>query len=50
MKLTLEEERLISTLIMQEDVEAIYSLLSGERNPIFSLEILPYYALFINEC
>ena len=50
MKLTWEEERLISTLIMQEDVEAIYSLLSSEHDPIFSLEILPYYALFINEC
>jgi hypothetical protein len=50
MKLTLKEERLISTLIIQEDVEAIYSLLSSKHDPIFSLEILPYYALFINEC
>jgi hypothetical protein len=50
MKLPLEEERLISLLIIQEDIEAIYSLLSSERDPVFSLEILPYYALFINEC
>lgn len=48
MNLPSEEERLISLLIMQEDIEAIYSLMSSERNPIFSLEILPYYALFLN--
>jgi len=41
MKLPLEEERLISLLIIQEDIEAIYSLLSSERDPVFSLEILP---------
>lgn len=42
MNLPSEEERLISLLIMQEDIEAIYSLMSSERNPVFSLEILPY--------
>lgn len=42
MNLPSEEERLISLLIMQEDIEAIYSLMSIERNPVFSLEILPY--------
>lgn len=34
MKLSLEEERFVSTLIMQEDLELIWSLLSVERNPI----------------
>ena len=42
MNLPSEEERLISLLIMQEDIEAIYSLMSSERNPVFSLETLPY--------
>ena len=50
MKLSLEEEGLVSLLIVQEDIEAIYSLMSSERDPVFSLEILPYYALFVNEC
>jgi hypothetical protein len=50
MKLSLEEEGLVSLLIVQEDIEAIYSLMSSERDLVFSLEILPYYALFVNEC
>ena len=50
MKLSSEEERLVSMLIVQEDIEAIYSLMSSERDSVFSLEILPYYALFVNEC
>ena len=49
MKLSSEQEGLVSLLIVQEDIEAIYSLMSSVRDPIFSLEILPYYALFINE-
>ena len=50
MKLSSEEEGLVSLLIVQEDIEAIYSLMSSERDSVFSLEILPYYALFVNEC
>ena len=45
-----ELERLISIRIIQEDAEAIYSLLKSERDPIFSMEIIPYYALFIQSC
>lgn len=45
-----EVERLISVRIIQEDAEAIYSLLQTERNPIFSMEIIPYYALFVQSC
>ena len=45
-----EVERLISILVMQEDAETIYSLIQTERNPIFSMEIIPYYALFVQSC
>ena len=45
-----EYERLISIRIMKEDVEAIYSLIQTERNSIFRMEIIPYYALFIQSC
>lgn len=46
----MEYERLIGILIMQEDTESIYSLLQTERNPIFAMEIIPYYALFVQSC
>ena len=45
-----EVERLISILVMQEDAETIYSLIQTERNPIFSMEIIPYYAFFVQSC
>ncbi len=45
-----EIERLISIRIMQEDAEAIYSLLQTERDSVFSMEIIPYYALFVQSC
>lgn len=45
-----ELERLISIRIMQEDAEAIYSLLKTERDSIFTMEIVPYYVLFIQSC
>ena len=45
-----EYERLISIRIMQEDAESIYSLLQTERDPIFAMEIIPYYALFVQSC
>lgn len=40
-------ERLISIRIIQEDVESIYSLLTTETDPIFGMDIIPYYALFV---
>ena len=46
----IECERLIGIRIMQEDAESIYSLLQTERNPIFAMEIIPYYALFVQSC
>ena len=46
----IEWERLIGIRIMQEDAESIYSLLQTERNPIFTMEIIPYYALFVQSC
>lgn len=46
----IECERLISIRIMKEDAESIYSLLQTERNPIFVMEIIPYYALFVQSC
>lgn len=40
-------EKYITILVMHEDVETICSLMQSERDPIFGMEILPYYALFI---
>ena len=45
-----ELEQLISIRIMQEDTEAIFSLSSTEQNSIFAMEIIPYYALFVQSC
>ena len=45
-----ELEQLISIRIMQEDTEAIFSLLSTEQDSIFAMEIIPYYALFVQSC
>lgn len=45
-----ELERLISIRVIQEDAEAIFSLLSSERDSIFAMEIIPYYALFVQSC
>jgi hypothetical protein len=45
-----EIERLISIRIMQEDAEAIYSLLKTERDSIFAMEVIPYYVLFVQSC
>ena len=45
-----ELERLISTRIIQEDAETIFALLSSERDSIFAMEIIPYYALFVQSC
>ena len=45
-----EIESLISIRIMQEDTEAIYSLLKTERDSIFSMEVIPYYVLFVHSC
>lgn len=45
-----ELERLISIRIIYEDAETIYSLLSSERDSIFTMEIIPYYALFVQSC
>lgn len=43
-------EQLISVRSIQEDCEAIYSLLKSENDPIFSMEIIPYYSLFVQSC
>ena len=43
-------ERLISTRIMQYDVESIYSLMTTERDDSFAMEIIPYFALFVQAC
>lgn len=45
-----ELERLISIRIIQEDAETIFALLSSEQNSIFAMEIIPYYALFVQSC
>lgn len=43
-------EKLVSVRIIQEDVETIYSLLQTERDSIFSMEVIPYYVLFVQSC
>lgn len=43
-------EQLISVRIIQEDAEAIYSLMISENDPVFAMEVLPYYALFVQSC
>lgn len=43
-------EKLISIRIMQADAEAVYSLMKSERDSIFAMEIIPYYALFVQSC
>lgn len=45
-----ELEQLISIRIIYEDAEAISSLISSERDSIFTMEIIPYYALFVQSC
>jgi hypothetical protein len=45
-----EIERLLSIRIMQEDAEAIYSLLKTERDSVFAMEVIPYYVLFVQSC
>lgn len=45
-----ELERLVSLRIMQEDAETIFSLMSNERDSIFAMEVIPYYALFVQSC
>lgn len=43
-------EQLLTIRLIQEDAEAIYSLLKSEKDPIFSLCVIPYYALFVQSC
>ena len=42
-------EKMITVRIMQEDAESIFSLMKTERDPVFAMEIIPYYALFIRK-
>jgi len=43
-------EHLISIRIIQEDAESIYSLLQTEKDSIFAMEVIPYFALFVQAC
>lgn len=43
-------EELVSVRIIQEDAETIYSLLQTERDAVFSMEVIPYYVLFVQSC
>lgn len=47
MTISPELERAITVRLIQEDTEAIYSLIKSERDSIFSMSVIPYYALFI---
>lgn len=48
--ITRDLEKMITVRIIQEDAETIFSLLKTERDPIFAMEIIPYYALFVQAC
>ena len=48
--ITRDLEKMITIRIIQEDVETIFSLLKTERDPIFAMEIIQYYALFVQAC
>lgn len=43
-------EKMITCRIIQEDAETVFSLMQTEHNPIFALEIIPYYSLFVQAC
>lgn len=43
-------EKVIAVRIIQEDAEAIYSLMKSEKDSILSMGIIPYYALFVQSC
>lgn len=40
-------EKLITRRIIQNDAETIYSLLKTEKDSVFSMEVIPYYVLFV---
>lgn len=42
-------ERLVSLRIIQDDAESIASLMLKERDSVFIMEVIPYYALFVQE-
>lgn len=43
-------EKNIIVHIIQEDAETLFSLMKTENDPIFLIEIIPYFALFIQSC
>lgn len=43
-------EKKTTVRIIQEDMESIYSLMCTEKDAIFSMSIIPYYALFVQAC
>lgn len=43
-------EKSIALRIIQEDAETIFSLLKTETDSIFAMEVIPYYALFVQAC
>ena len=45
-----EIEKIIEIRIIQVDAESILSLIKTERDPIFYMGSIPYYALFVKEC
>lgn len=43
-------EKMISLRLIQADAEAISTLMQNEKDPIFCMAVMPYYALFIQSC
>lgn len=43
-------EKTITNYIIREDADTIFSLIKTEKDNIFSMEIIPYYALFVHSC
>lgn len=43
-------EKMISIRLIQADAETISTLMQNEKDPIFCMAVMPYYALFIQSC
>lgn len=43
-------EKQITECIIKQDCDAIFSLLKTERDYVFVMKIVPYYALFVQSC
>ncbi|MCR5012701.1 MAG: hypothetical protein K6A72_10180, partial [Lachnospiraceae bacterium] len=43
-------EKMVTIRLIQADAEDISTLMQNEKDPIFCMAVMPYYALFIQSC